>query len=85
MGMNVNLTPELEALSDTLFIDRISERTGRPRVEVETEFFTRPDRLDNKLAPIELQLEWLRKLGFAQVDCYFKWLELVVFGGQKPL
>jgi tRNA (cmo5U34)-methyltransferase len=28
---------------------------------------------------------WLREIGFQQADCYFKWLELAVFGGQKPV
>jgi tRNA (cmo5U34)-methyltransferase len=35
----------------------------------------------NKLASVEDQLRWLREIGFAEVDCYWKWLELAVFGG----
>jgi hypothetical protein len=27
---------------------------------------------------------WLREIGFAQVDCFWKWRELAVFGGVKP-
>jgi tRNA (cmo5U34)-methyltransferase len=38
----------------------------------------------NKLAPVWLQLDWLRRIGFADVDCHWKWLELAVFGGIKP-
>ena len=38
----------------------------------------------NKLAPVELQLDWLRRIGFADVDCHWKWLELALFGGIKP-
>src|SRR6266478_6242212 len=30
----------------------------------------------NKLASVENQLEWLREIGFAEVDCHWKWLEL---------
>jgi len=38
----------------------------------------------NKLAPLELQLSWLREIGYADVDCYWKWMELALFGGAKP-
>lgn len=37
----------------------------------------------NKLASVELQLRWLRELGFRDVDCHWKWLELALFGGVK--
>jgi len=36
------------------------------------------------LAPLGLQLGWLRELGFEQVDCAFKWRHFAVFSGRKP-
>lgn len=39
----------------------------------------------NRLLDVETQVAWLRAIGFAQVDCYWKWRELAVFGGIKPL
>jgi SAM-dependent methyltransferase len=39
----------------------------------------------NKLVEMHLQLEWLRATGFKNVDCHWKWLELALFGGTKPL
>jgi tRNA (cmo5U34)-methyltransferase len=38
----------------------------------------------NQLLDVETQTGWLREIGFAQVDCFWKWRELAVFGGVKP-
>jgi SAM-dependent methyltransferase len=38
----------------------------------------------NKLVSVELQIRWLRQIGFADLDCHWKWLELALFGGIKP-
>lgn len=36
------------------------------------------------LAPLGLQLGWLRELGFAEVDCPYKWRHFAVFSGRRP-
>jgi tRNA (cmo5U34)-methyltransferase len=37
----------------------------------------------NQLAPVETQLEWLRGIGFRDVDCMWKWRELALLHGRK--
>ena len=37
----------------------------------------------NILLNVETQLRWLREIGFAEVDCYWKWRELALMVGRK--
>jgi len=39
----------------------------------------------NKLLDLDTQLAWLREIGFGEVDCHWKWRELALFAGVKPL
>lgn len=82
-------TKWLESVSDNLFIDSLyafHKKTGSPksREEMAHDFFRRPDKDANILAPVEVQCEWLRSIGFEDIDCYFKAFELAVFGGRRP-
>jgi SAM-dependent methyltransferase len=39
----------------------------------------------DRLLGVETQLEWLRELGFDDIDCYWKWLEMALLVGVKPV
>jgi SAM-dependent methyltransferase len=79
----------LTELSDALFVDGIYARESRDggvrsREVLAAEYLRRQDKAANILAPIGVQCDWLREIGFLNVDCYFKIFELGLFGGQKP-
>jgi tRNA (cmo5U34)-methyltransferase len=75
-----------------MYDDAVSEHLWRRRHErgevvsfdeVRTEYVSRPDRADNILALVEDQCGWLRDVGFLDVDCFWKYFELAVFGGRR--
>jgi tRNA (cmo5U34)-methyltransferase len=39
----------------------------------------------NKLLDVKTQLAWLREIGLVDVDCHWKWRELALLVGQKPV
>jgi len=65
----------------------IEEQTGgiRTYAELADEYKNRPDKAANILTPVELQCDWLRAIGYEEVDCYFRIYELAVFAGRKRL
>lgn len=80
-------TPQIESIFNEFFMDKIrefkKENNSNISIEtIETEFYK--DKKVNILAPVEKQCDWLKEIGFAQVDCFFKAFELSIFGGIKP-
>jgi SAM-dependent methyltransferase len=64
----------------------IEQQNGGARTfkELAEEYKNRPDKAANILSPVELQCDWLREIGYEEVDCYFRIFELAVFAGRKP-
>ena len=38
----------------------------------------------DRLLDVHTQLQWLHEIGFDDVDCYWKWLEMALLVGVKP-
>jgi tRNA (cmo5U34)-methyltransferase len=56
--------------------------------ELHEEFNRRIDRPggdpEDRLAPVEPQLDWMRRSGLEQVDCIWRWRGFALLAGQKP-
>jgi len=81
-------SPSGSALFDSFFIDHLLRfhahaSPDKTRHEIEENYYQRPDKEENILASVETQCEWLRDIGFQDVDCFFKVFELSLFGGRK--
>ena len=66
------------------------EHVASPNQKIHIQFLDRigytPENEDpsNKTLDVESQLRCLREIGFVDVDCYWKWLELALLIGIKP-
>jgi SAM-dependent methyltransferase len=73
-----------ELLVDRMYAYDVAIGGSRTREQVAADYVYRPDKAANILAPLETQLEWLREIGYQDVDCLFKIYELALFIGRKP-
>lgn len=66
------------------------EHVASPTADLHRQFLAmldvRPEDEDpsNKLVDVDTQLEWLRDIGFVDVDCHWKWRELALLVGARP-
>ncbi len=66
------------------------EHVASPTLRLHEKFLTdlgldpADDDPSNLLAPVETQLEWLRDIGFEDVDCHWKWREMALLAGVRP-
>jgi tRNA (cmo5U34)-methyltransferase len=66
------------------------EHVASPSIRLHVAFFAAIDEpLENedpsdRTLDVETQLSWLRQIGYEDVDCYWKWLEMALLIGVKP-
>jgi SAM-dependent methyltransferase len=72
-----------DAMTEHLYQRRKEKGEAVTLEQVRREFLQCPDRAANILAPVEEQCRWLREVGFGDVDCFWKYFELAIFGGMK--
>ena len=77
-------------ISNNLFLERLrafhEAENGPGDFEAVKNLFQR--RVDGEakvLSPVWEQCNWLKDIGFVEVDCFFKSFELAVFGGRRPM
>jgi len=70
---------------DSLYELAVQQKLNKTRAAVEKDYLERPDREANLFSSVETQCEWLREIGYVDVECFFKYFELAVFGGCHPL
>ena len=76
-------SPSLEALYDQQFVYHLARFNQKTVEAIAADYYSRSDKQDNILAHVDIQVEWLKEIGYQHADCYFKWFELAVFGGVK--
>ena len=65
------------------------EHVTSPTARLHEEFLyclgltAKTDDPSNKLLDLQTQLQWLREIGFVDVDCHWKWRELALLVGRK--
>ncbi len=72
-----------DAMSGHLYLRRRERGEDVTPEQVRKEFLERPDRAANICAGVEEQCAWLRNIGFRDVDCFWKYFELAIFGGTR--
>ncbi|OPY78691.1 MAG: tRNA (cmo5U34)-methyltransferase [Syntrophorhabdus sp. PtaU1.Bin153] len=78
-------SPSISQIFDCFFLDHIQrfliDFGLNEMSKIEEAYYQ--DKKENIPAPVEAQCQWLRDLGFQEVDCFFKTFELALFGGRK--
>ncbi len=65
--------------------ERARRGTARSLEEIQAEMREQlrmaGERHQSHIAPMRDQLQWLLEAGFKSVDCYWKYLDIAIFGG----
>jgi SAM-dependent methyltransferase len=76
----------LEPQGVFLNLEHVASPTRSLHLQFLKAIATSPEQEDpsNKLLDLESQLGWFREIGFADVDCLWKWRELALLSGVRP-
>jgi hypothetical protein len=77
-----------EKAFDELFIDSLysfhrDRGSQQSKEEIDRQYYNRADKTANILSLVETQCDWLRDIGFVEVDCFMKVFEIALFGGLR--
>ncbi len=73
-----------DRMIDAIFGEQLKDAPRDARVDVARAYYTHVSHDADALAPLEVQCDWLREIGFENVECFLKVQELAMFGGQRP-
>jgi ubiquinone/menaquinone biosynthesis C-methylase UbiE len=77
-------TPAGTAIFHRFFVDHLVRfHKEKTREEVEKNYYQRLDKEEDILTLVDTQCQWLRDIGFQDVDCFFKIFDVALFGGRK--
>lgn len=65
-------------------LDHVASPTQRLHKQFLAKTTYKKEDKSNKLLDMQTQLKWLEEIGFIDLDCYWKWLELALLVGIKP-
>ena len=83
-SLYAELFERLEPGGVFLNYEHVASATPQLHAEFGAALGVDPDDPSNQLAMVETQAGWLREIGFADVDCHWKWRELALLGGRRP-
>lgn len=72
-----------ELFIETLYTFHTNQGSKHSKEEIGRQYYNRADKNANILTLVETQCEWLREIGFVEVDCFIKLFEIALFGGLK--
>lgn len=72
-----------ELFIDALYSYHKNKGSTESREAIAQQYYNRGDKNANILTLLETQCNWLREIGFINVDCYMKIFEIALFGGTK--
>lgn len=83
-------TKDLENIYNDLFIDKLFLYQRKNNLDISREMIAKKylsshNKEEIVLTSLEVQCEWLREIGYQNVDCYLKMFELALFGGRKSV